>query len=185
MLKEAFLQIEIKMFLFFCRYQKMIPAIVTSVITFPWITWPTRQRLADIFQVKKTLNFGVFDLHSKGNMNQIPFHLCSCVWSQAPWRRGLFFLSADPVFLHPALTTTLACGTPSKTTLAKNSLKWRCLCNLTSRSTPCRGCVRSWSTASCWTRPLTHRTLSNVWWGGFLLWLAVWLLKLVFSFGLG
>lgn len=32
----------------------MIPAIATSVTTFPWITWATRQRLGNNIQVKMT-----------------------------------------------------------------------------------------------------------------------------------
>lgn len=34
----------------------------------------------------------------------------------------------------------------------------------TSRLTFCRGCVKSWSTASCWIRPATLQTPSTGWW---------------------
>ena len=106
----------------------------------------------------------LFGFHIKTHLNETPFRLCSCLCSQAPLRRGLFNLSGDPFSLHPAQILASACGTSSGTTLERTSPKWRCPCSWTSRSTRCRGCARSWSTASCWTRLPTRRTLSSVWW---------------------
>ena len=86
---------------------------------------------------------------------------------QALWKKALSFISVDPACPRPAPTTApSACGTSSGTTSAKTCPKWRCLSSWMSRWAPCRDCVRSWSTVSCWTGLLTHRTLLNVWWDG-------------------
>lgn len=87
--------------------------------------------------------------------------------SQALLRRAPSLVSADPVCPRRAPTTAAsACGTSSGTTSAKTSPKWRCPCSSTSRSTRCRGCVRSWSTASCSTGLPKRTTRLNVWWEG-------------------
>lgn len=91
------------------------------------------------------------------------FTLCP----QAVWRKALSFVDVDPFCPRQAPTTApLVCGTSSGTTSAKTCPKWRCLCNLMSRWTLYRDCVRSWSTASCWTGLLTRRILLSVWWDG-------------------
>lgn len=86
---------------------------------------------------------------------------------QAPWSRAPSCSSAGPACPRPAPTAApSACGTSSGTTLARTSPKSPCPCSSTSRLTHCRGCVRSWSTASCSTGPPTRRTPLNAWWGG-------------------
>lgn len=75
-----------------------------------------------------------------------------------PW------LVAAPRCLPPDPPAAWACGTSWRTTSVRISPRWPCRCSSTSRSTPSRGCVKSWSTVSCWTsltRPLTH---TSAWW---------------------
>lgn len=85
---------------------------------------------------------------------------------QAPWSRAPSCSSVGPACPRSAPTAALsACGTSSGTTLARTSPKSPCLCSSTRRSTRCRGCAKSWSTASYSTGPPTHWTPLSAWWG--------------------
>lgn len=59
---------------------------------------------------------------------------------------------------------TSACGTSWERTSGRTCLRWPCRWNSMSPSTRCRGCVRSWSTASSWTRLPRHPVPWRGWW---------------------
>lgn len=83
---------------------------------------------------------------------------------------GLMTILYNNIGKHAPLPP-LACGLPAGSFLrlprgfpqVKTWLGCPCPPPLMSPSTCCRGCVRSWSTASCWTPPTTQQSPTRGW----------------------